>query len=81
MNRSTGGDFGVEESAYAGLHAPFLLGVEANWEDPGMDETNVAWVRDSLDDMREFSEGSVYLNLPGFLEDMDATMESTFGTA
>jgi hypothetical protein len=41
----------------------------------------VAWVRDSLDDMRQFSDGSVYLNFPGFPEDMDATMESTFGTA
>ncbi|MBX0324590.1 FAD-binding oxidoreductase [Halomicroarcula sp. F13] len=74
-------DTGTEESAFAGRHAPFLLGVEANWEDPAMDDANVAWVRDCLADMRQFSDGSVYLNFPGFLEDNDETMTRTFGTA
>lgn len=71
----------VTETAFAGRHAPFLLGVEANWEDPGMDDANIAWVRDCLEDMRQFSDGAVYLNFPGFLEDNDATMETTFGGA
>ncbi|QIO23509.1 FAD-binding oxidoreductase [Haloarcula sp. JP-L23] len=74
-------DTGIENSAFAGRHAPFLLGVEANWEDPAMDDANVQWVRDCLDDMRQFSDGSVYLNFPGFLEDNDETMAKTFGTA
>ena len=74
-------DVGLDESAFAGRHAPFLLGVEANWKDPKMDDDNVAWVRDCLDDMRQFSDGSVYFNFPGFLEDNDATMETTFGAA
>jgi hypothetical protein len=74
-------DVGVEESAFAGRHAPFLLGVEANWEDPDRDEANVEWVRDCLVDLRQFSDGSVYLNFPGFLEDNDRTMASTFGAA
>lgn len=30
-----------EESAFAGRYAPFLLGVEANWEAPEYDEANV----------------------------------------
>ncbi|RQG93335.1 FAD-binding oxidoreductase [Natrarchaeobius chitinivorans] len=74
-------DVGFEESAFAGRHAPVLLGVEANWEDPSNDEANIAWVRDCLDDMRQFSDGSIYLNFPGFLEDNDKTMETTFGAA
>ena len=74
-------DVGIEESAFAGRHAPVLLGVEANWSDPSNDEANIEWVRDCLDDMRQFSDGSVYLNFPGFLEDNDRTMETTFGTA
>ena len=74
-------DVGLEESAFAGRHAPFLLGVEANWEDPANDDANVGWVRDCLDDMRQFSDGSVYLNFPGFLEDNDETMRTTFGSA
>ncbi|AFK19984.1 FAD-binding oxidoreductase [Haloferax mediterranei ATCC 33500] len=74
-------DIGIEESAFAGRHAPFLLGVEANWEDAEHDEANVQWVRDCLDDMRQFSDGSVYLNFPGFLEEGDEMMQTTFGPA
>ena len=69
----------VEKSAFAGRHAPFLLGVEANWERPEDDDANVEWVRDCLDDMRQFSDGSVYLNFPGFLEEGEDMMRSTFG--
>ncbi|MGM0389474.1 MAG: FAD-binding oxidoreductase [Natrinema limicola] len=69
----------VEDSAFAGRHAPFLLGVEANWERPEDDDVNVEWVRDCLDDMRQFSDGSVYLNFPGFLEGGDDMMRTTFG--
>lgn len=70
-----------EDSAFAGRHPPFLLGVEANWEDPENDNANVAWVRDCLDDMRQFSDGSVYLNFPGFFEEGDDMMRTTFGPA
>ncbi|WP_396612160.1 FAD-binding oxidoreductase [Haloferax sp. S1W] len=68
-----------DENAFAGRHAPFLLGVEANWEDSETDDENVAWARDCLDDMRQFSDGSVYLNFPGFLEDEADMMQTTFG--
>ncbi len=74
-------DVGIEESAFAGRHAPYLLGVEANWEDPEADDANVAWVRDCLDDMRQFSDGSVYLNFPGFHEEGNEMMRTTFGPA
>ena len=74
-------DVGVEESAFAGRHAPYLLGVEANWEDPQQDEANVEWVRDCLADMRQFSDGAVYVNFPGFFEDADEMLETTFGDA
>ncbi|KTG27713.1 FAD-binding oxidoreductase [Haloferax profundi] len=74
-------DVGLTESAFGGRQAPFLLGVEGNWEDADADEENVAWVRDCLDDMREFSDGSVYLNFPGFFEDGDEMIETAFGAA
>ncbi|RZH67055.1 FAD-binding oxidoreductase [Natrinema altunense] len=69
----------AEASAFAGRHAPYLLGVEANWERPENDEANIEWVRDCLDDMRQFSDGSVYLNFPGFFENGDEMMRTTFG--
>ncbi|AZH25121.1 FAD-binding oxidoreductase [Haloplanus aerogenes] len=71
----------ADDSAFAGRHAPFLLGVEANWEDPAADDDNVAWVRDCLDDMRQFSDGATYLNFPGFFEEGEAMRRTTFGSA
>ncbi|WP_336343221.1 FAD-binding oxidoreductase [Halalkalicoccus ordinarius] len=70
----------AEDTAFAGRYAPFLLGVEANWERPEDDDANVEWVRDCLDDMRQFSDGSVYLNFPGFLEQGEDVMRTTFGS-
>ena len=68
-------------SAFAGRGAPYLLGVEANWEedDPDVDAANVEWVRDCLDDMRAFSDGTVYLNFPGFLGEDRGMVRRTFG--
>ncbi len=74
-------DIGLDESAFPGREAPCLLGVEANWIDPDQDEANITWARECLDDMRQFSDGSVYLNFPGFFEDSNEMMETTFGDA
>ena len=74
-------DVGLDESAFAGRGAPYLLGVEANWEGADADEANIGWVRDCLDDMRQFSDGSVYLNFPGFYEDSEEMLETTLGDA
>ncbi|MFP8956555.1 FAD-binding oxidoreductase [Natrialbaceae archaeon A-CW3] len=74
-------DVDLEESAFAGRHAPFLLGIEANWEEPANDDANVEWVRDCIADMRQFSDGAFYLNFPGFFEGGEAALETTFGSA
>jgi hypothetical protein len=68
-----------DESAFGGRQAPYLLGVEANWEDPANDEANVAWTRQTVADMQSFSGGAEYLNFPGFLEGGEKTMRATFG--
>ncbi len=72
-------DVDVTDTAFANRDAPFLLGVEANWEDPAEDEANVAWTRDCIEDMRRFTEGREYLNFPGFLEDGVETVQRAFG--
>ncbi|MCU4754326.1 FAD-binding oxidoreductase [Halobacteria archaeon AArc-curdl1] len=74
-------DVDFDESVFAGRHAPFLFGIEANWEDPANDDVNVEWVRDCIADMRQFSDGSFYLNFPGFFEGGEAALETTFGPA
>ncbi|MGD8625408.1 MAG: FAD-binding oxidoreductase [Anaerolineae bacterium] len=71
--------FGAEDSAVGNRNAPYLLGVEANWQPSQDDQAHVTWTRECIADMRQFSDGSQYLNFPGFYEGRDETMRTTFG--
>ena len=70
---------GEAESAFGGRQAPFLLGVEANWEDPAADTANISWTREAVAALQPFSGGAEYLNFPGFHEGGEKTMRLTFG--
>jgi hypothetical protein len=67
------------DSAFNGRQAAFLLSPEANWEDAADDAANLAWLRDFIADMQPFSDGSRYLNFPGFQEEGDEMMRKSFG--
>jgi FAD/FMN-containing dehydrogenase len=67
------------ETAFGDRSAPILLGIEANWEEPGDDEANVAWARETVEGMRRFSDGGTYLNFPGFLEEGQEMMRDAYG--
>lgn len=69
-----------EHGAFYGRHAAYVLNPEANWEHAGDDAANMSWVRTFIDDMADFSDGSRYLNFPGFQEEGDAMMQAAFGT-
>jgi FAD/FMN-containing dehydrogenase len=73
-------DVGEHETAFANRREPYLLGIEANWQDDADSEENVAWVRRTVDVMSRFSEGGTYLNFPGFLEEGDRTVQEGYGT-
>lgn len=70
---------GADETAFGDRSAPFLLGIEANWEEPEDDAANVAWAREVVDDMRRFSDGGIYLNFPGFIEEGQDMMRDAYG--
>ncbi len=70
---------GAEETAFGDRSAPYLLGIEGNWEEPHEDEANVAWVRGCVADMQRFSDGGMYLNFPGFLEEGQEMMRDAYG--
>src|SRR5215217_7413612 len=70
---------GTSESAFGDRSSPILLGIEANWEDPQEDEANLAWVRSCFSDMRRFSDGGMYLNFPGFLEEGEQLLRDVYG--
>lgn len=73
------GRVGAEESAFGDRSAPYLLGIEANWEESEDDEANIAWAREVVGDMRRFSDGGTYLNFPGFLEEGQEMMRDAYG--
>ncbi|MDP8932474.1 MAG: BBE domain-containing protein [Actinomycetota bacterium] len=68
-----------DATAIGSRAAPFLIGVEANWESPAADEANIAWTRPCISDLQPFSTGGQYLNFPGFLEGGQETLRVTFG--
>ncbi len=61
-------DLNASASAYPHRGAPYLLAVEANWDEPGeaAQEANVAWARLCLEQCAPYATGGVYLNFPGF---------------
>ncbi|NLE53229.1 MAG: FAD-binding oxidoreductase [Chloroflexi bacterium] len=69
------------DTAFRGRQAPYHLGIEANWENPADDEANIAWAREVHRDLQRFSDGSQYMNFPGFLEDRERVLRQTFGDA
>lgn len=68
-----------QESAFYGRQAAFLLSPEANWIEPADDEANLHWLRAFIEDMEAFSDGSRYLNFPGFQEEGSEMMRKGFG--
>jgi FAD/FMN-containing dehydrogenase len=68
----------AEDTAF-GRRAPYLIGVEANWEPGDSDDENVAWARATVDDLRPFSTGGAYLNFPGLFEEGDELLRASYG--
>ncbi|MBB3230226.1 hypothetical protein [Halomonas stenophila] len=57
MARQDGGP-----TAFETRDAPFLLGVESNWDEPGDSATNIAWTREACERFAPFSDERGYLN-------------------
>jgi FAD/FMN-containing dehydrogenase len=70
----------AEATAFGSRKAPFLIGVEANWDEAVDDEANIDWVREYIAALQPHSDGKQYLNFPGLYEEGEAMMRGTFGT-
>jgi FAD/FMN-containing dehydrogenase len=68
-----------QATAFANRGEPYLLGIEGNWEAEGESQENIAWVRNTVADLRSFSAGGVYLNFPGFLEEGEQIVQEGYG--
>ncbi|NDL57320.1 FAD-binding protein [Phytoactinopolyspora sp. XMNu-373] len=70
---------GAEETAFGDRSAPFLLGIEANWESPDDDNANIQWARNAHQAMSAYSTGAEYLNFPGFYEEGEQVLRASLG--
>jgi hypothetical protein len=60
--------------------ARYLLGIEANWDDPAADARNIGWVRTCVADLERFGGGR-YRNFPGFYEEGESPERRSLGPA
>ena len=72
------GDVGLDDTPMAHREAPFMAGIESNWDDPADDAANVGWAREVFSAMAPHSTGGSYVN---FEDSDDATrVEAAYGT-
>jgi FAD/FMN-containing dehydrogenase len=69
----------ADRGAFMGRDEPFLLGIEANWDESVDDAANVGWAREVFDDMAQrFPATGAYLNFPGFAEEGDELLRRSY---
>jgi FAD/FMN-containing dehydrogenase len=56
------GDVGLNDTPIAHRAAPFLAGIESNWDNPADDAANVAWAREVFTALEPYSTGGSYVN-------------------
>lgn len=66
-------------AAYNGRRAHFIIAPEGNWTDARHDAANMAWVRGIVRDVQAHSAGGAYLNFPGFLEEGEELLRTSYG--
>jgi FAD/FMN-containing dehydrogenase len=66
-------------TAFGDRSAPFLLNIEANWDEPTDDGVNIAWSREVLGVAAPWSTGGRYMNFSGLHEDDTEAVPATFG--
>jgi FAD/FMN-containing dehydrogenase/predicted ester cyclase len=70
---------GPTETSYGDRSPTYMLSFDSTWEDPANTEEIVAWTREAWADMHRFSDGSLYLNFPGFGEEGEELVRSAAG--
>ena len=53
------------DTAYAERSAPWMSSIDGNWENPADNAANIAWVRESFNQIAPYSTGTTYTNFTG----------------
>lgn len=67
-------------TAFYKRDASFMVGIEANWQDPGDSDANIEWARRLHQDLREYTRGGEYLNFPGLFENQESMLLGAYGS-
>ena len=68
-----------QNTAFGDRSAPYLIGIEANWERPQDDAACIEWGREVFRALKPFSSDREYFNFPGLYEEADQSVRDTFG--
>ena len=68
-----------EATAFFKRDAPYMIGIEANWIDQADDAENLTWLRALYAELQSFSPGGAYLNFPGFYEEGEELIRTSYG--
>lgn len=68
----------LEETAFPDRDSPWMVSVDACWEDEAEDESNVTWAREAHEAMAPYAADSVYLNF-SMGDEGDDLVQETFG--
>jgi hypothetical protein len=69
----------ADQTAFNMRKAPFLIGIEANWDDDSESNANVAWARGLYDNLMKIADTGAYLNFPGFVEEGEDMAVRAYG--
>ena len=70
---------GVRDTAFGSRHTPFLLSVDAIWDNPQDTERVIDWSRKAVAAMRPYSSGGMYVNFAGFGEEGENQVRTAYG--
>ncbi|HDS01957.1 MAG TPA: FAD-binding oxidoreductase [candidate division Zixibacteria bacterium] len=68
-----------ESTAFYQRNAPYMIGIEANWDDPDDSQRNIKWARAIYDEFKNNLDAGLYLNFPGFAEEGEELLAKTYG--
>ncbi len=68
-----------QSSSFANRNSNWMLGIEANWDDPHQDATNIDWTRTTFDRMLPHSSGGAYVNFGGSEQELNQMGSRFYG--
>ncbi|MBD3244137.1 MAG: FAD-binding protein [Chitinivibrionales bacterium] len=57
---------------------PWLVAIEANWDDPAQTAANKSWTRETFEKLEQFSSGGSYVNFGGLADEREETAKRAY---